>query len=192
MKQPGTFAYAMTVSAGLFFAGRLVIGSGAPEVRPLAKSLGTATIQACSMKGRIESRTNGVYAVFVFENPTRDVQEIAFNYLAARTPPMSLMSRMGPRPETVKKGMLAFCLPAGNTTEEMLLKGPDPAAGHVATNKVPALAETPEIWSLVVSREEIKGMHGWGAVGPAASDAIISLDKGEAVLAVTVQEKPAK
>ena len=49
-----------------------------------------------------------------------------------------------------------------------------------------------EVWSLVVSREEIKGVHGWGAVGPAASDAAISLDKGEAVLAATVREKTAK
>jgi len=51
---------------------------------------------------------------------------------------------------------------------------------------------TQEIWSLVVSREEIKGIHGWGAVAPAASDAMISLDKGEAVLASTIPEKTAK
>ena len=71
MKNSGTFIFAMTVTAGLFFAGRIVIGSGEAEVRPLAKSLGSATINDCRITGRIEGRTNGVFAVFDFENPTK-------------------------------------------------------------------------------------------------------------------------
>ena len=201
MKQSVTFVFALTVSACLFHAGRLVVGVDEPYIRPLAKSLGVATINECKVRGRIEGRTNGTYAVFEFENPTKEEKAIKFNYLATRTPPMSMMSRMGPRPETVKKGTIGCSVKEGCMTEEMLLKEPAPAIpsqakadapAGVAVTGVAAKAEmelTREIWSLVISREEIKGIHGWGAVGPAASDATINLDKGEAVLASTIQEK---
>ena len=201
MRHSGTFVFAMTVSACLFFAGRLVIGSGGSDVRPLAKSLGVATINECRIMGRIEVRTYGVYAVFDFENPTQAEKDIKFNYLATRTPPMSMESRMGPRPESVKKGTLECRLKEGRTTEEVLLKesapSTAPADERTATSITGLAAKVrmdlpPEIWSLVISREEIKGIHGWGAVGPAASDAMISLDKGEAVLASTILEKTAK
>lgn len=201
MKESATFVFAVTASACLCFAGRWVIGSGESEVRPLARSRGTAMINECCVTGRIESRSNGVYAVFDFVNPTPVEKEIKFNYLAMRTPPMSMMSRMVPRPETVKKGAVACRVKAGDTTEEVLLKEPvlvipDSAKGEDRPGTSPTgvaarleLALTPEIWSLVISREEIKGIHGWGAVGPATSDAIFSLEKGEAVLAHTVLEK---
>lgn len=201
MNQSKTFLFALTVSACFTFANRLVIGSGGPDVRPLAKSLGAATINECKVMGRIESRPQGVYAVFDFENPADTEKGIAFNYMASRTAPMSRFSRMGPRPETVKKGSLECRAKAGHTTEEVLLKEAAPAssepakpeagAGILATGVVARMEKemTPEIWTLVVSREEIKGIHGWGAVGPAPTEAAISLDKGEAVLAVTVPEK---
>lgn len=203
MKQSRTFVFAMTASACLFFAGRLVIGSGAHDVRPLAKSLGVATVNECRVMGRIESRTNGgVYAVFDFENPAREEKDMKFNYLATHTPPASMMSRMGPRPEEVKRGIIECRVKQGSTPVEVLLKEPGPAVPGGADDGpvVPgtgvtanaAMTMTPEIWSLVISREEIKGMHGWGAVAPAASDAIISLDKGEAVLAGTILEKRAE
>lgn len=204
MKQSVTFLFAMTVSACIFHAGRMVVGIDEPGIRPLAKSLGEATIDECKVRGRIESRTNGVYAVFDFENPQKDEKTVEFHYLAARIPPMSLMMRMGPQPETVKKGVVNRSVKAGNIVEEVLLKGPDPvfsdrsntnaqvsgsATGVAARLKMEL---SPETWTLVVSRKEIKGAHGWGAVGPAASDAIISLDKGEAVLAGTVREPTTK
>lgn len=205
MKQSRLFVSAMTVSACLFFAGRMVVGSGGSDARPLAKSLGTATINECKVLGKIESRSNGVYAVFDFENPATDAKTIKFNYLATHTPPMSMVSRMGPRPETVRKGIVDCHLKPGSATEEVLLKeatamaatgnskpGSELLAAGTAAAAKPDMLMTPEIWSLVVSREEIKGIRGWGAVGPAASDAQISLDKGEAVLASTVLDKPAK
>jgi len=204
MKQLRTFVFSMATSACLFFAGLLVIGSGDPDTRPLARSLGAATINECKVMCRIEGRTNGVYAVFDFENPTKEDKEIQFNYLATRIPPMSMMSRMGPRPETVKKGIMECRVKEGHMTEEVLLKEPAPVVSSnmktngltVAANAVVSarleMETTPETWSLVVSRGEIKGIHGWGAVAPAASDAMISLDKGEAVLASTVPEKAAK
>lgn len=204
MKHLNTFLFAMTASTCFFFAGRMVIGSGGADVRPLAKSLGSATINDCRLTGRIESRTNGIFAVFDFDNPTMDEKNIKLNYVAALTPPMSPHGRMMPMPQTVKKGALECIVKAGKTAEEILLKETPPAPP--VSSKVDAklvgtatgvsakleMSMTPEIWSLVVSREEIKGIHGWGAVGPAASDAIISLDKGEALLASTMQEKPAK
>ena len=201
MKQSSTFISAMTASACLFFAGRLVVGSGAPDVRPLAKSRGAATVNECMVRGGIEGRTNGVYAVFEFENPTKAVKDITLHYLATRVPPMSMMSRMGPRPETVKKGTLVLSLNEGHATEEVLLKeaapaapsdaktGARPASTGTAGPAKPEMAPTAETWTLVVSREEIKGIHGWGAVGPVPSDGAISLDKGEAVLASTVPEE---
>ncbi len=203
MKQSNIFIFSMMASACLFFAGRLVVGSGGTDVRPLAKSLGVATINDCKVMGRIEGRTNGVYVVFDVANPSTDEKEIKFNYLASLTPPTSMMSRMGPRPETVKKGTLTYRAKAGNTTEEVLLKESVPVAEVDAkTNTMAAVTAkrpvdmfrelTPEIWSLVVSREEIKGIHGWGAVQPAASHVAINLDKGEVVLASTIQEKAAK
>ena len=207
MKQPNTFVSAMTISACVFFAGRFVTGSGAtdgvPTVRPLAKSLGAATVSECRVRCRIEGRTNGVYAVFEFENPTKDAKELGLHYLATRMPPMSMLSRMMPRPETVKKGTVARLVNAGNSTEEILLKEPAPTVpvdsgtveGPARSNAtVSAKSEKglpPEVWSLIVSREEIKGIHGWGAVGPAATDGTISLDKGEAVLASTIPERKA-
>lgn len=204
MKHLNTFLFAMTASTCFFFAGRMVIGSGGADVRPLAKSLGSATINDCRLTGRIESRTNGIYAVFDFDNQTAEEKGIKLNYVAARTPSMSPFARMIPMPQTVKKGALECLVKSGKTTEEVLLKetpSAPPVASKVdaklagtATNLTARLEmlTTPEMWSLVVSREEIKGIHGWGAVGPAASDAIISLDKGEALLASTMQEKPAK
>jgi hypothetical protein len=202
MKQSGTFVFAMTVSACLTFAGRWVIGSGGVDVRPLAKSLGAATINECRVTGRIESRPQGVYAVFEFENPTKAEKEIKFNYLASHTPPASMLSRMGPFPKIVKDGTVEHRLAAGLSNEEVLLKETAPAApgrtntseqagGVLVTGVVAKLGMgmTPEIWSLVVSREKIQGIHGWGAVAPAASDTPISLDKGEVVLAITPQEK---
>jgi hypothetical protein len=191
MNHPKTFVLAMTVTACFTFANRLLIGSDESDVRPLAKSRGVATINECQVRGRIESRPQGVYAVFEFENTTEAEKEIKLNYLATRTAPMSMLSRMGPRPETVKKGTLECHVKTGSTTEEVLLKEQAPAKAEMPATGGVAKVEmkmTPEIWSLVVSREEIKRIHGWGAVGPAASDATISLDKGEAVLAVTVPE----
>ena len=201
MKHSRTFIFALTVSACLCFAGRLVIGSGESEVRPLARSLGAATINDCRVTGRIEGRTNGVFAVFDLENPTKEEKEISFNYQASVTRPASMMSRMGPRPEALKKGTLECSVKEGLRTEEVLVQELAPKVDKadkslpVTVAGVPATLGMPmtgEIWSLVVSREEIKGMHGWGAVAPAASDATISLDKGEAVLASTVMEKTAK
>ena len=206
MKHSGTFVFAMTVSACLFFAGRLVIGSGEAEVRPLAQSLGVATLSDCKLTGRIEGRTNGVFAVFDLENPTKDEKEIKLNYLASYIPPMSPWSRMGPMPQTVKTGSLECRVKEGRMTQEVLLQEAVPATPaaqkdgealaltmtNVAVNALFSEGMSPAMWSLVVSREEIKGTHGWGAVEPAASDAAISLDKGEAVLANTVVEKPSK
>ncbi|MEI6807906.1 MAG: hypothetical protein WCN95_04230 [bacterium] len=204
MKHLNTFLFTMTASTCFFFAGRMVIGSAGADVRPLAKSLGSATINQCRLTGRIESRTNGVYAVFDFDNQTAEEKNIKLNYVAARTPPISPHSRMMSMPQTVKKGALECIVKAGKTTEEILLKE-TPSAPPVSSKEdakpdgtatgVTARLEmltTPEMWSLVVSREEIKGLHGWGAVGPAASDAAISLDKGEALLASTMTEKPEK
>jgi hypothetical protein len=201
MNQSGTFVFAMTVTACLTFAGRMVIGSGGADVRPLAKSLGAATLNECRVTGRIESRPQGVYAVFYLENPTTTDKEIRFNYLATCTPAMSPFSRMIALPEAVKKGTVERRLNSGNTTEEILLKETAPVAsdltrtnGHpelMATGAVikAVMETTPEIWSLVVAREEIKGIRGWGAVNPAAFDAPLSLDKGEVVIAITAREK---
>jgi hypothetical protein len=194
------------VSACLFLAGRLVIGSGEAEVRPLAQPMGVATINECRLTGRVEGRTNGVFAVFDLENPTREEKEITLHFLASCTPAMSFESRMGPMPEVVKMGILECRVKAGRLTQAVLLRDPAPAsqvaakAGgalvppgtNVAANVLFSRALSPEMWSLVVSREAITGVHGWGAVEPAASDATISLDKGEAVLANTVLEKPKK
>ncbi len=206
MKQSETFVFAMTVSACLFLAGRLVIGSGEAEVRPLAQPLGVATINECRMTGRVEGRTNGVFAVFDLENPTQEEKEITLNYLATCTPAMSFASRMSPMPKVVNKGVLQCRVKTGRLTQEVLLQATVPVpqvaakAGetgvplgtNVAANVLFSRAMSPEMWSLVVSREAITGVHGWGAVEPAASDATISLDKGEAVLANTVLEKPKK
>lgn len=200
MNQTKTFAYAMILTACFTFANRLVIGSD-PDIRPLAGSRGVATISECQVMARIESRPQGIYAVFSFENPTTVEKPITFNYLASRTPPMSKFSRMIPRPEIIKKGTLALQVKAGSSTEDVLLKDTTPAGsglqktdeeyGTPGTDTVVNVKTemTQEIWTLVVSREEIKGIHGWGAVGPVPSDAPISLDKGEAILAVTIQEK---
>lgn len=202
MNQTQTFLFAMTVTACVTLANRLVIGSAESEIRPLAKSRGVATLDDCQVTGRIESRPAGVFAVFDVDNPTTIEKDITFHYLATRTPPASPFSRMGPRPETVKKGVLELRLKNGRTTEEILIKEPAPAAlepatagglsAASATGNVARLARdlSPEIWTLVVSRQDIKGARGWGAVGPSASDALISLDKGEAVLAVTLQDMP--
>ncbi len=206
MKQSATFVFAMTVSACLFFAGRLVIGSGEGAVRPLAQSLGVATVSECKLTGRVEGRTNGVFAVFDIENPTQEEKDIKLNYLASCIPAMSFESRMGPIPKTVKKGTLECSVKEGRMTQELLLQeavpappvvqkegeAPVPAGTNVAANVLLSREMAPSMWSLVVSREEIKGTHGWGAVGPAAADATISLDKGEAVLASTLLEVPEK
>jgi hypothetical protein len=195
--------FSMMVSACLFFAGRLVVGSGGADVRPLAKPLGVAMINDCKVTGRIEGRTNGVYAVFDFSNPAAEDKEIAFNYLVSRTMPMSPMSRMGPRPQTIKAGAVSCQAKPGNSSEEVLVQMSLPVA---ASNPAPVMVSasltglvsrfdmqmTPETWSLVISREAIKGVHGWGAVLPATSDVLLNLDKGEVVLASTVQEKAAK
>lgn len=202
MKQSVTFLFAMTVSACIFHAGKMAIGTDTYAVRPLAKSLGVATLDECKVRGRIESRTNGVFAVFDFENPGEDEKSIEFHYLATRVPPMSPLSRMGPRPETVKKGIFGNSIKQGSSAEEVLLKGPDPVipaqtnmpAGGSVTGLTAKLKMelSREIWTLVIARQEIKGVHGWGAVGPAASDATISLEKGEAVLASTISEATTK
>ena len=195
--------FSMMATACLFFAGRLVVGSGGAEVRPLAKSLGVATINDCKVTGRIEGRTNGVYVVFDFSNPAAEEKDIAFNYLVSRTLPTSPMSRMGPRPQTIKTGAVLSHARTGNSSEEILVQEAVPVA---ASNTNPVLVSasltglafrldqqlTPETWSLVVSRETIKGVHGWGAVMSAVSDVPMNLDKGEVVLASTVQEKSAK
>ncbi|MFZ4394320.1 MAG: hypothetical protein ACOYOU_01685 [Kiritimatiellia bacterium] len=204
MKQPHTFMSAMIASTCLFLAGGLVVGSGVlegnPDVRPLARSLGVATVNDCRVRGRIEGRTNGVFAVFDFENPVKEAKEVRFCYLTTCTPPMSLMSRMGPMPQIVKTGVVTRLVHEGSTSEEVLLKEavPAPAGDLLAAEKLVVSSTNaavkirmemqPETWSLVVSRETIKGVHGWGAVGPAAADGIIRLDKGEAVLASTIAE----
>lgn len=203
MKQSGTFMFSMMVTACLFFAGRLVVGSGEAEVRPLAKSLGVAMINDCKVMGRIEGRTNGVYVVFDFSNPAAGETEIAFHYLVSRTLPTSPMSRMGPRPQTLKTGAVLCHAKPGISSEEILVQEAVPVAvGNtnlvLVSTALTGLTSrlngelTPETWSLVVSRETIKGVHGWGAVLPAPSDVPLNLDKGEVVLASTVREKAAK
>jgi hypothetical protein len=138
MKQPHTFMSAMIASTCLFLAGGLVVGSGVlegnPEVRPLARSLGVATVNDCRVRGRIEGRTNGVFAVFDFENPAKEAKEVRFCYLTTCTPPMSLMSRMGPMPQIVKTGVVTRLVKEGSTSEEVLLKetAPDPAGDLLA------------------------------------------------------------
>lgn len=203
MKHLNMFLFAMTVSACIFFAGRLVIGSGSSEGRPLAKSLGAAAINECNLTGRIEGRANGVYAIFDIDNPSKDDRPVNFHYAVTRMPAMSMLSRMMPRPEIVKKGVISCQAKTGHATEEVLLKEAAPSApgsamvaGNPAasTNVIAAMDKfmTPESWSLVVSRGEIREIRGWGAVAPAVSDSVISLDKGEAVIASTIKEKQAE
>lgn len=199
MKPVQTFLFSMTSTAALVIAGQFVIGSGETGTRPLAKSLGVATVNECKVTGRIESRTNGVFAVFDFENASPQEKEMKLNYLVTLTPAMSMMSRMMPQAKPVKKGTLEYNVKSGHTTEDVLLKEPDPvpapdpattnALSRISASALKGIGMQPEIWTLVVSRGEIKGLHGWGAVVPTPSDSVINLDKGEAVLASTILEK---
>ncbi len=196
MKNVSAFIFAMAGTACLFFArGFVTADSDNIAGRPVANSLGAAIVDDCEIRGKLVARDDGTYAVFDIVNSASDT-EIKFNYAAYCMPAASMVSRMMPVPVMTKQGTVDLCIKCGESvTKEYLIREDKPAAAEAGKKETAgtqwkkitesAGLKSPDMWWLMIGREEIKSAKGWGAVGPSVTSEGIRLDKGMAVLAST-------
>ncbi len=188
MKYMNTFLMSMAVSTCIFTAGQ-IINADSTSLFSGSK----VSIDECDIKGQLVREDDGIYARFTVANETGSDKSMRFYYAANHTPASSRMSRMGPRSNRVKGDECKLEISAGNTeTIEILIK-------KEARTPVLAIAGgtektmSPEYWSLMVAKDPIKVVQGWGAVIPAVAVENVKLEKGTAVLdSGEVKESAAK
>jgi len=203
MKDIALFVFVAIAVACLSMSGMFVNAeSGKVAERPLASSTGVVLVDDCEVTGRLVTVGRGVYAIITAENRGSGTAEAEFNYVVNHLPKTSRMSRMGPIPMELKRGTCKFTFARGGTeTKKVLIReeAQENKADQLAANlvakasggsKADNLLANPEVWTLVVSREQIKKGAGWGATAPATASGRIELKKGAVTLARTVSPAP--
>lgn len=199
MKNVTLFALAAALTACLSYSSRTVIGADPKEARqrPLALT-GKAIVDGCEVTGRLIRKDDGVYAVLDCSNPTDKYAAVQLSYAVHCTPASSPMMRMLPMPSMIHQQRFDCRLAAGEkrATEILVKKEARPETDQPAIRDEPpallagALRGGPASWSLAISREEIKGMPGWGGSAPVAigSEATV-LKKGLFVLTRVLEDE---